>query len=175
MPDEPFRHAVAIAHAVPGAQLLLGLRHGGQLVVGRDDNADVRPCQLRHVLLAEEVHGELACRRHITSYRLYGGVVGAGPGMYRMKDVLARCFATNLDHTAVRNVIAQTADDLSSPLATASSDVKTVMRPDECLGVTVVVVVGTASDVVSDVTGRLAGGCLVDEVSLVLGEISFDR
>ena len=165
MPVEPFRHAVAIAHALPGAQLLLDLTHGGQLVVGHDDNADIRPCQFRHVLLAEDVHGELACSRHITHCRLGGDVVNVGPGVYRTGDALAWCFATSLGLAEVQGVVERIDDGLHPALAEEASKVNTVIRPDPCLGVTVVVVFGGAPDVVSDLAGRLAGECLATEVS----------
>lgn len=165
MPVEPFRHAVAIAHAFPGAQLLLDLTHGGQLVVGHDDNADIRPCQFRHVLLAEDVHGELACSRHIADCQLGGDIVSVGPGIYRTGDALAWCFASSLALADVRRAVETVEAGLHPALAAEAAMINTVLRPDPCLGVTVVVVFGGATDVVSDLAGRLAGECLAAEIS----------
>lgn len=144
---------------------MLGLSHGGQLVVGHDLDADLRPCQFRHVLLAEEVHGELACSRHITSCHMDGDIVAAGPGIYRSDLMSAWCFATTLDVAAIRQRIVEVERELPEELAKLADGVDTVVRPDVGLGVAVVIVVGADAGVLAELTGRLAGACLAEEAT----------
>jgi hypothetical protein len=46
------RLAAALAHRLPGAQLLLRCPNGSQVTVGRADRDDLDPCQFRRVVVA---------------------------------------------------------------------------------------------------------------------------
>ena len=159
------RSTVAVAHAMPTARLVLGLRNGGQLEVSRHPSADISPCQMRHVLVAEHVHGELACIRHIGSWHFDGDIAEAGPAVYRSVSHAVVSFATPLDGSTVERL----ADQVD--FGGLSTDIDLVIKPDSCLGVTVVVAMPTvdadaqAATDLAAVIERVAGACLAEEIA----------
>lgn len=159
------RSTVAVAHAMPTARLVLGLRNGGQLEVSRHPSADISPCQLRHVIVAEHVHGELACIRHVDSWQFDGDIVEAGPAVYRSVSHAEASLATSLDGSTVERLVGQI--DVTG----LSPDIDLVIKPDSCLGVTVVVVTPSldagaeAATDLATVIERLAGACLAEEIA----------
>lgn len=164
MPDECFRNAAAIAHAVPGARIRLGLPGGSHLVVAGDADADLRPCQFRHVLLAEDVHGETACSRHISSCQIEGELRMVGPGLYQSHLTPLWCFVTTLGLDLIRQMLAELETELCPERSSAAAKVGVVIKPDSSLGVGVVTMRGANDELVTDLVSRLAGKCLASEV-----------
>ena len=124
-------------------------------------------------MFVEPLRHAVAIARCVPGARLlldltHGGqlVVGAGPGVYRSSDASLWCFATTLDHEAVHQVVVSV--DADPALAAKTSAIDTVIKPDPCLGTTVVVVFGGAPEQLNDVVGRIAGGCLAIEASAPL-------
>lgn len=81
---ETLRLAVGLAHAVPGADLLLRCNDGHRLLVGSENSADIHICDLRRVMIAS------ACPTHpnpadwVEALDLEGSLHSQGGGIYRV-------------------------------------------------------------------------------------------
>ena len=156
--------AVGLAHAVPGAELVLRSRNGHQLTVGSDDTADINICCLRRVLMAS------ACPIHpdpgnwVEAVALQGSLRSRGGGIHRniSGSREERWFACALRPEAVFERLEQL--DLGGLPTDA---VEIVLKPDPGLGLTNVCVM---IDAVSDERhiDKLAvvahSACLVEEL-----------
>ncbi|HAF68240.1 MAG TPA: hypothetical protein DCL16_03870 [Acidimicrobiaceae bacterium] len=126
--------AAALAHSVPGAELLLRRTDGARLVVAGHSRADLSPCTFRHLVaegpcpIAEEVETWLG------SVEPRGTLEHAVAGVYRSRHRAGeRWFVADLDSARLRQLF----DDLDCDREVADSTSVT-LRADVELGVVVV-------------------------------------
>lgn len=157
------RQVVALAHAVPGAELRLVTGHGGVVTVGRHPSHDLTPCQARAALLAAAVPDGPDCFRAVVDVEVAGSVRDAGGGLLALDggDGEVRWFATCLHPNDVVHVALR---DHGVP----ADAIEAGVMPDTELGVAVVRV-GVANWLYGSELDRVAhelfAACLVEELS----------
>lgn len=158
--NDHLRSSVAIAHRLDGVRLDLTLRDGQTVMVGAHPSADLHPCQVRRVLLAEAHHGTAACHRGVTSLDVGGSLAPIGPGLYRGAEGHRRCFATFLAPTTVESLLRTDSSTLPAP-----TEIDAAIKPDLRLGVTVVQLTDPAveSTALDDLVIRLGVICIAEE------------
>jgi len=126
--------AAALAHSVPGAELLLRRTDGARLVVAGHSRADLSPCTFRHLVaegpcpIAEDVETWLG------SVEPRGTLEHAVAGVYRSRHRTGeRWFVVELDPSGVRQLF----DDLDCEREVADAT-SVILRADLELGVVVV-------------------------------------
>lgn len=126
--------AAALAHSVPGAELLLRRTDGARLVVAGHSRADLSPCTFRHLVaespcpIAEEVETWLG------SVEPRGTLEHAVAGVYRSRHRAGeRWFVVDLAPSVVRGLF----EDLDCEPEVADAAAVT-LRADVELGVVVV-------------------------------------
>jgi hypothetical protein len=132
---EQLRLAVSLAHTVPGTELRLHCRGGQVVTVGSHPSADLDACAMRQVVLAGSAPDQRGPLDLVHVVEVRGALEPYGGAIFRRRVGASeeRWFATLLrpDHTA----------DLlrACHLSDVPDDaVHATVKPDGCLGVSVV-------------------------------------
>ncbi|MEM7274707.1 MAG: hypothetical protein AAF547_16600 [Actinomycetota bacterium] len=162
---ENLRLSVGLAHAVPGAELVLRTRDGAELVAGHYSTADVNLCALRRAVVASGCPNRPDVSRWADPVRIDGsldhhlaGIHLFGPGVDRPPTWW---FPTLVKPQRVWDIVEGRTwtddDDL----------IEVVIKPDPCLGMTAVAVgsrVGAPDDMVASATEAVYEACLLEEL-----------
>jgi hypothetical protein len=156
------RQVVALAHAVPGAELRLRTAHGAVVSVGRHPSHDLTPCQARAALLVATDPEAPDCYRSVVDAELAGSVHDTGGGLLALDggDREVRWFATCLHPNDVVHVALA---DRGVP----GDAIEAAVTPDAQLGAAVVRVsvenwlYGNELD---RVARELLAACMVEEL-----------
>lgn len=162
---QQLRASVAMAHMLPGSFLSLSLSDGATVVVGTHPAADVHPCHLRRILLAEELCDDEASSRYIDAIQVGGRVVEVGPSIYTT-SAGQFVFPTLLSPDVVEAMFRchRTAE-------MGSGAFEARLSADGCLGVTLVMLAAEDDAVTQSVAEAavvLAGLCLAEEMRRAL-------
>lgn len=161
---DQLRLAVGLAHTVPGTELRLHCRGGQVVTIGSHPRADLDVCAMRQVVLAGSTPGQHGPLELVESIDIGGSLEPYGGALYRRRVGAAeeRWFATLLGP-------ARTAELLRSCELTDVPDdaVHATVKPDGCLGVTVVQVVTPHhlwAHRLDAAAAAAQSACLVDEL-----------
>ena len=167
--QEQLRLAVALAHLVPGARLDLTTAEGAVLRAGGDPSCDLDLCTLRRVVLASGHRSLPDPARYVTGIRIGGALEPDAAGVHRSwgPEGPVRWFATLVPVQRVAALLAAL-----PATSTAERAVGAGLRPDPCLGVTVVrltvdphLVPGLSAEPALDRMALAAHGrCLAEEL-----------
>lgn len=165
---EHLRLGAGLAHAVPGAELLLHTDVGEPVIVGRRPDADLSPCQLRAVLASPAATDTSRPADRIVQVEVTGQAEHVGGGVVRSQTPCGleqRSVATTLSWGAVAEILhgieADVDDDLPADALQAQ------VRPDPELGVTVVTITSIDArfdSFVDGVAAMVSARCMVDEL-----------
>jgi hypothetical protein len=135
-PLERLRLAVAVGHAVHGAELRLHTDSGDMFIVSTHPAASIDPCAMRGLVAASASPAKPDVSEHIVSVELTGAVVDAGGGVYRVvRQGHEQRWIPSLLHTSR---LAELLDPLRLDGVT-DDDLHATLKSDAQLGVTLVV------------------------------------
>ncbi len=159
------RCVTALAHAVPGAHLVMETTRGDAVTIGRHPSADMTICSLRKMLMAQTGGGAFAVCEGIDSVEAAGSVRPIGAGLHVASPGADVWFATTLVAPVVtREVTAATAESAIAAEGDGllvQTDV--TLLPDEALGVTLVEISSDQVDPIAAAMG-LCSRLLMAEV-----------
>jgi hypothetical protein len=155
--------AVGLIHALPEARATLVGRDHRLVEVGRQPGADLTPCHLRNLVLADLQAGPAERSLCVESIDVRGGLepLGAGLSRRRVGNGEERWFATLLSPDEVRDAVAELELDGTDDAVSAW------LRPDLCLGVTAVGLAAADAahtGLLDEAATALLAACLVGEL-----------
>lgn len=161
---EQLRLTVGLAHAVPGARVLVRATCGTEHTAGSDLTTDLHLCGLRQAIVASLGPNRPDINRWIEHVGVTGSLIPATAGVFAAanNENGEWWFATLLRHNPVLSILSEigSAKDVDD-------DVEIVIKPDRCLGVSVV---GLAArrpaqrDQVESVAVSAYTRCVVEEI-----------
>lgn len=164
-PVQQLRLGVALAHAVPGAQLRLVDHDGRLLCAGAHPAADLDLCALRRVVSRRLGAGGVP--EGISGVGVGGSLEHLGGGLYRRRahDVEERWFVSFLEPGILTTVLEGC--DPGRLGHGSAAEIHGCLLPDAALGVTVVslTMVGSGSALLLDpFAAATLASCLVEEL-----------
>lgn len=132
---EQLRLTVGLAHAVPGAEVLVQAVSGSEHLAANSAEADLHLCSLRHAIVASLGPNRPDITQWIRSVEIQGSLRQDGAGTYASTTSANGewWFATVLRKDPVLQVLQQVDDQVD-----VDDDIQVIVKPDPCLGVTVV-------------------------------------
>ena len=165
---EQLRLTTALAHLIPGAELLLRSQDDVDYRVGNHPSAEFTLCEMRRLIASSACPSRPDFTKWIKEFEISGAVSDSGVGIYRsMKgNNMARWFSTTL-----RPEIVYESLDHANIDGICAIPVDATITPDSLLGVTTVQI-SVDETVPSDVLNELVligySACLFQEISTSL-------
>ncbi len=164
---EQLRLTLGLAHAVPGAELLVRSAHGPDQRAGQSPDSDLHLCRLRHVVAAALGADRTDITRWIDGFEIQGSLRPDRAGTYTSVTNANGewWFATLLRKDPVLHAL-QHLDDRTR----IHDDIELTIKSDPCLGVTVVGIAAPHDDARVDAESialRAYTACAVEEVVLL--------
>jgi hypothetical protein len=162
-PLERLRLAVAVGHAVHGAELRVHTDAGDTVIVSTHPAASLDHCAMRGLVAASACPAKPDVSEHIVSFELTGAVVDAGGGVYRVvRHGHEQRWIPSLLHPSR---LAELLDPLRLDGVT-DDDLHATLKPDGQLGVTLVVLTTAERyvDRLDEAAERSAAAIAVEEL-----------
>jgi hypothetical protein len=162
---EQLRLATAIAHLIPGAELMLTSQEGTDYRAGNHPSAEFTLCEIRRLIASSACPSRPDFTRWIKDFSICGAINDSGVGIYKSVEgnPMARWFSTTLRPETVYEALEQADID-----GICSLPVDATITPDSLLGVTTVQIsldVTVSDEVLNELVLIGYGACLVQEVS----------
>lgn len=155
------RTAVALVHSTPGATLCLQCAGDQVVVAGHGPTADLTPCQLRRVVLAEARTNDDLLVSRIHALSVGGTLEPVGPGIHRATGGATVHHVTSLLGPSLVTAVLQEVGEGGGGRA------EVAVRPDGQLGVTCVRLAVCEPDPerLEGISASVAGALLSEEAS----------
>ncbi|BAN04443.1 hypothetical protein [Ilumatobacter coccineus] len=161
---ERLRLAVALGHAVPGAELRLRTVDDEQIVVASEPHGAISPCVMRRVAIASSWPNVPDHSAKIVDIEVGGSLEDLGGGVYRVErdGIEQRWIASTLHPDAISDLL-----DLVGLDTVPADAMHGCLKPDCELGVTLLVVTSTDlrySHALDDIAAQAATSMIVEEL-----------
>jgi hypothetical protein len=163
IPFDALRRAVALAHRIEGAELLLRRTDGRLLTSSRRPGADLDPCELRRALLLGACGAGPTLHEHLDGLEVGGSLTARGGGVFEHHDRAERWTSTVLSPDAARVLLA------AHPGLAVHADADISLHGDPSLGVTLVRMVDAGRVTLDDLAVGVAAAVTVADL---LSEVS---
>ena len=162
---EQLRLSTALAHLIPGAELILRSHDDAEYLVGNHRSADFTLCEMRKLIASSACPSRPNFTKWIQEFEIRGAASDLGVGIYRslQSKGMSRWFSTTLRPEVVYDSLEHADID-----GICSIPVDATITPDALLGVTTVQV-SVEEDVSDDTLNELVligySACLINEIS----------
>ena len=162
---EQLRLSTALAHLIPGAELILRSHDDDDYLVGNHPSAEFTICEMRKLIASSACPSRPDFTKWIKEFEIRGAASDLGVGIYRslQSKGMSRWFSTTL-----RPEIVYESLDHADIDGICSIPVDATITPDSLLGVTTVQI-SVEENVSDDTLNELVligySACLVNEIS----------
>ena len=165
---EQLRLSTALAHLIPGAELVLRSHDDAEYLVGNHPSAEFTLCEMRKLIASSACPSRPNFTKWIKDYEIRGAASDLGVGIYRslQTERMSRWFSTTLRPEIVYESLENADID-----GICSIPVDATITPDSLLGVTTVQI-SVEEDVSDEMLNELVlvgySACLINEISTSL-------
>lgn len=165
---EQLRLSTALAHLIPGAELVLRSHDDAEYLVGNHPSAEFTLCEMRKLIASSACPSRPNFTKWIKDFDIRGAASDLGVGIYRslQTERMSRWFSTTLRPEIVYESLENADID-----GICSIPVDATITPDSLLGVTTVQI-SVEEDVSDEMLNELVlvgySACLINEISTSL-------
>ena len=162
---ERLRLETALAHIIPGAEIVFISKDGQEYRAGTHPSADFSLCEIRRIIASSSCPSRPDFTKWIKDFQIKGAIEDSGGGIYRTIETNSkeRWFSTTLRPEIVYEILNEADID-----GIFQSPVDALLTPDPVLGVTTIRV-SVDDDISEELLNELVligySACLVKEIS----------